>query len=207
MITLRMDTTAVEAGLKALGDDAPKAVMRAINRTLGNVRTAMTRAVAQSLGIKQATVRARLHTVHAHETRLQGQIWADAKPLPLLMFRARGPEPSRGRGPGVTASTPTKRYPHAFIATMPSKHRGVFERVPGQFMFRRKPTWKSWHARRQAIRERREASVAAVFIHQERAGQVRADEQLPKNLAHEVQYLLTTKVQAAFNRNAGIRRT
>jgi hypothetical protein len=51
--------------------------------------------------------------------------------IPLIDFAARGPEPSRGRGRGVSYRLPggRSRDPHAFIATMPSGHRGVFKRT------------------------------------------------------------------------------
>jgi hypothetical protein len=49
--------------------------------------------------------------------------------LPLIDFRARGPEPSRGRGRGVSYRLPggRGRAPHAFITTLAGR-RGVFRR-------------------------------------------------------------------------------
>jgi hypothetical protein len=174
-ISVRVDADHALKSLAVLRGDAPLAISRAINRTLANVRTVMTRAVATNLKIKQATVRDRIHLREAAPALLTGQINADNRPIPVLLFNARGPEPSRGRGRGVTANTRQRRYPHAFLATMASGHRGVFQRVG-------KPRLK--------IRELRDASVAAVFINQHAIGEARAQEQFPKNLAHEVTFLI-----------------
>jgi hypothetical protein len=56
------------------------------------------------------------------------------KRIPLIKFGARGPEPSRGKGRGVSyklGGQGKQRVPNAFIATMPSGHRGVFVRAMG----------------------------------------------------------------------------
>lgn len=189
MITLHVDTSEVESSLGVLGAEAPKAVARAINRTTANVIVTMSRAIRTTLPLKASVIKARLKATQATPSRLTARVWADNKPIPLIEFQARGPEPSRGKGRGVTARTRTRHYPRAFIARMPNNHRGVFERVGKA---------------RLKIRERREASVAAVFIHHEKAGQARADEQMQKNLVHEVEYLLASKVQRAVRRTAGI---
>lgn len=180
MITLRVDAQSALEGLQILGKEAPVAAARAINRTTSTVRTAMVRVVATSLKIKQAYVRDRLSTSRATRVNLTAHIAAAAQQIPLAAFNAKGPEPSRGKGRGVTANTPQRRYPHAFLATMRSGHRGVFERVGKA---------------RLKIRELRTASVAAVFVAHESVGQARGNEQLTKNLQHEVDHMLRTKVQ------------
>jgi hypothetical protein len=192
VITLKVDDAQVIAGLEVLGDQGPVAAARAINRTLSSVVTAMARPVSQSLRLPVGEVKKRVITIQATRSRLRGRIEANNKPIPIILFGATGPEPSRGKGRGVTAKTQTRRYPHAFIATMPSGHRGVFQRVDGKFM-RRDP-------KRQAIRELREASVAAVWIHHEAIGQARGTEQLQKNLQHEVDYLLTQQAKKAIRK-------
>lgn len=189
MIRFHVDTSSVDEGLTILGAEAPLAVARAINRTVANVKTVMTRAVASSLRVKQMYVRERIKERKATRARLWASMTASAKPIPLIAQGAKGPEPSRGKGRGVTANTTQRQYPHAFIATMRSGHRGVFERAG---------------KKRLAIKELTSASVAAVFIHHERAGQARADEQLTKNLQHEVEHMLRTKVQRAVRKGAGI---
>lgn len=189
MITFRVDPSDVAEGLAALGAESPKAIARAINRTVANVKTAMVRPIASSLRIKQAYVRERITTTQATSTRLVARMSASNTQIPLTAFNAKGPEPSRGKGNGVTANTQQRRYPHAFLAKMRSGHRGVFQRVGKA---------------RLKIREVREASVAAVFIRHEAVGQARGNEQLPKNLQHEVNNMLRTKVQRSVRQAAGI---
>lgn len=189
MIRLAVDASEVQGNLQILGAEAPLAVSRAINRTVNNVKTVMTRAVSKSLRVKQGYVRERIKTRLSTRRALTAAITASAQPIPLIAQGAKGPEPSRGQGRGVTANTAQRRYPHAFIATMRSGHRGVFEREGKA---------------RLKIKELTSASVAAVFIHHERAGQARADEQLPKNLAHEVDHMLQTKLKRAIRKGAGL---
>lgn len=190
-IRLHVEISPVEAGLKALGDQAPKAIARALDRTVLNVRTVMVRKVAGEMRLAQKHVRDRTHTFKTNRDRT-AYITASNTQTPVILFAAKGPEPSLGKGSGVTARTREGRYPHGFIAKMRSGHRGVFQRVG-------KPRLK--------IRELREASVWSVWIHHGDDGQKRGEEMLPKNLAHEVQFLLNTQVQAAFNRATGVRRS
>jgi hypothetical protein len=185
VITLKVDDAQVIASLQVLGDQGPVAAARAINRTLSSVVTAMARPVSQSLRLPVGEVKKRVVTIQATRSRLTGRIEANNKPIPIVLFGATGPEPSRGKGRGVTAKTQTRRYPHAFIATTRSGHRGVFQRVG---------------TTRLKIRELREASVAAVWIHHEAIGQARGTEQLQKNLQHEVDYLLTQQAKKAIRK-------
>lgn len=208
-IVIEVDTSSVEAGLKALGADAGKAVARSINRTAENVRTVMVRAVAAEMRMAQKYVRDRVHIIPAASGRVT-VITASNAPTPVILFGAKGPEPSRGRGRGVTAKTKKRRYPNAFITSVTGPlpngvvspgHRGVFVRV-GDAVRRSKGAWSN----NLRIRELKESSIWAVWMRHRAIGQRRGEEMLPKNLAHEVQYLLQTKVQSAFNRGAGVRR-
>jgi hypothetical protein len=201
-ITLHVDTSSVEAGLKVLGAEGPKAVGRALDRTVTNVNTVMVRKVAGEMGLAQKHVRDRVRVLKTGGGKI-ARIYASNQQTPLTLFDPRGPEPSRGRGRGIVARTKTRHYPRAFFATMGSGHRGVFEYIGTPGRNRRSPgAWRD----NLRIREVREASVASVWIHHGAEGQKRGNEMLPKNLAHEVQFLLNTKVQTAFNRSAGIRR-
>jgi hypothetical protein len=195
-ITIKVDTSSVEAGLAALGSDSPLAVARALNRTAANVVTVMVRKVAGEMRLTQKHVRDRVTVIKTGGGKIT-RIYASNQPTPLVLFKPTGNDPSRGRGRGVTARTKTRRYPKAFFATMDSGHRGVFEYIGSPTRNRRSPG--AWGDNLR-IRELREASVASVWIHHSAEGQKRGDEMLPKNLAHEIQFLLKTKVQTAFNR-------
>jgi hypothetical protein len=108
--------------------------------------------------------------------------------IPLIDFSARGPEPSRGRGRGVSYKLAGAggRLPHAFIATMRSGHRGVFERSPGGKRRGPKP-----ERSQLPIHEKFGPSIAVVFQHQIPVGEARRAEVLVKNVQHEIEFALS----------------
>jgi hypothetical protein len=125
-----------------LGRDAPVAAHRAIRRTLRSGTVAVGRLLAEDTGLTQRAIRRSLTTTQGTYQDLRGTLavglYRDARGrsgpggrIPLIEFRARGPEPSRGKGRGVRYTLPSGRglAPRAFIATMPSGHRGVFARL------------------------------------------------------------------------------
>jgi len=173
-LVLRLDSKAAEAKLAALGSRAPQVVARSLNRAAMSGRTAMARVVSKDMGLKVGDVRERITMRDATPARLSVTLFASAKRLPLILFRATGPEPSFGRGRGVGATLGgRKRYPRAFLATMGSGHRGVFERR-GKL--------------RLPIYELFGPSIALVFKKHEQVGIDRAMEMLGKNLGHELEF-------------------
>jgi hypothetical protein len=133
----------------------------------------MVRAIAEDLGIKQGDVRKAILVRPAVSNSLVAQMSASLEArgarLPLIAFRARA-----GRG-GVRARLPggAGLYPHAFIATMPSGHVGVFQRkgLP-----------------RLPIVQLHGPSIPKVFERHIPAGLARGQEQLVKNLVHELRF-------------------
>lgn len=132
---IRFDVTSLSIGelekdLRAMGSRAPSILARAINRAGSAGKTAMVRAVADDTGFRQKTIEKEIRIVKASKTEPRFTMEIRGRRIPLIEFKARGPEPSRGRGRGVTWTNQgeTKREPHAFIATMPTGHRGVFVR-------------------------------------------------------------------------------
>ena len=164
-------------------------VSRALNRCARTGRTVLVREIARDMKVPQNQVRDRVLLDRSTSARLVATFYASAKRLGVIAFNARGPEPSMGRGRGVTAKLPGRRYPHAFIATMPSGHRGVFERVPGKYMVRRGP--KGGGGRREAIRELFGPSIAHVFSKVRPAGERAATEAFPKHIQSELKFALT----------------
>ena len=173
-LVLRLDSQAADARLKALGARAPVAIARGLNRAGKSGRTAMARVVSKDMGLKVSDVRDRIAVRDATPRRLVVTLFASAKRLPLILFKATGPEPSFGRGRGVSANLGgRKRYPRAFIATMGAGHRGVFER----------------HGKlRLPIYELFGPSIAMVFKKHEQVGLDRAQEMLAKTLGHELEF-------------------
>jgi hypothetical protein len=164
--------------------------MRSLNRAAASGRTAMARVISKDMRLKVGDVRDRIILREATtptdswwsgaRRQLSVTLYASAKRLPLILFRATGPEPSHGKGRGVSASLGgRKRYPHAFIATMGSGHRGVFQRKGLD---------------RLPITELRGPSIAHVFKKYEQVGIDRTLEQLAKTLGHELAFEMSQAV-------------
>lgn len=128
---LSADVRAFEAELRALGNRAPAIMARSLNRAGLAGQTAMVRLVTADTGIAAKNVKREIVLDRANRTKPRFVLTIKGSRIPLIAFQARGPEPSRGRGHGVSYRLPTGRgrVPNAFIATMPSGHRGVFKRT------------------------------------------------------------------------------
>ncbi len=188
MVTLRFRTTSPQA-IERLKAKAPIACARALNRAIASANTVMVREIGQFTSLKASEVRDRIGVEPARPDRLRARLSASYKKVPLIKFGASGPEPSRGKGGGVTArlgGTRT-RYPRAFIATMPSGHRGVFQRAEWGAV-------KSRNPRTQGIRERFGPSIAHVFVKHRAIGLARGEEQLVKNLQSEFRFAIQQPV-------------
>jgi len=110
---------------------ADRAIPRALNRAINTAATFAGREIAKDMGLKVGDAKRALTIREATFSRPEASLSASRKRLPLIAFSARGLEPSRGKGRGVTYRLGTggrARAEHAFIATMPSGHRGVYAR-------------------------------------------------------------------------------
>lgn len=184
-LTLR--TAALEAKFRQLGKRGPVAVARALNRTATSERTALAREVAADMGIQVKTAREAIAVKKASAGNLAAQVVARGKRLPLIDFKARGPQPSRGRGRGVSyvIQGQRKTIARAFIATVSKAgdegqhagHRGVFVRKQ--------------KAGRLPITQLMGVSVAVAFSHLLPAGEARRADALAKNVAHEIEFELS----------------
>jgi len=135
-VHLRIDSRLSEAYFARLKRKAPIAIARALNRANASGKTVLTRIIAQDMGIRQKDVRDKILLIPARPAReaLVASMRASIKPIPTIAFGARGPDPSRGRGRGVTWRNQgqRKREPRAFITTVRAgatgQHKGVFIR-------------------------------------------------------------------------------
>jgi hypothetical protein len=162
-----------------------RALPRALNRGIDSGKTLLVREIARDTGLRAKDVRDVLFVRHATTNQVSATLATSLKRIPLIKFNARGPEPSRGRGHGVTyrLTGSRGRLPHAFITTLSSGHRGVFERTAGKFMRDR--------GRRQAIHEKFGPSVGHVFAKYRALGLARAQEVFQKNFDHELAFAKT----------------
>lgn len=176
MIQISIDgKSTVTANLQGRSANLSRAMVRAINRSIGSVRTVIVRAIAGDVGLKQKDVRDALRFQQASLARPSALIAARLKRIPLIDFRATGPDPSRGKGRGVAykLSGGKNRIGNAFIATMPTGHRGVFVRKAKA---------------RLGIRELFGPSLGHVFGKYRDMGIARGREVLVANLQHELEF-------------------
>jgi hypothetical protein len=159
--------------LSALRTRYPQAVKKALLRSGTTARVEISRAMAADpqAPIPQKTAAKAIRIVVVGEEAVQLQ--CVGRRTPLINFKARGPYPSRGRGGGVTYSG--GRADHAFIAIMPSGHRGVFERVG---------------TARLPIRELFGPGLASLFEKYKHLGAERGREALIKNLRSEIAFAM-----------------
>lgn len=178
-VTLKLDTKDWQRAIKGLKATAPRRIVRALNRAGISTQTVMAREVSKDMGIKVGDAKKAMKITQAQEGSLQVAVKASGARIPLIAFGAKGPEPSRGRGRGVTARMQgsRKRYAHAFIARMSSGHRGVFQRA-------------STRGPRLPIRQLFGPSIPFVFGKFARLGLERGEASLIKNLQHEFRFLL-----------------
>ncbi len=194
MITLQWRNTSA-AAIDRIMTKAPIAQARAINRAIASANTALLSAVAADTGLKLATLRDRIKVGRPATPEFRrAKIFASAKGIPLIQFRAKGPQPSRGKGRGVTAyiQGASVRYPHAFIARVKG-HVGVFERGKGPTRSR-----KGLPASSPAlpIRELFGPSIWRVALYHRQVALARGREQLAKNLQSEFRYVLAVNPAA-----------
>lgn len=165
----------------------PGSIARALNRAIVSSRTFQVARIAADMRMKSGDVKKEMRVIEASPTKLDARLEVHGNRLPVYKFGAKGPVPSRGRGRGVTANTPARFYPHAFIATVRAgrsssssgesgSHTGVFVRKEG--------------ARRLPIVELRYASLPAVFHKYAPEGLERGYTSLLKNLRSELSYAM-----------------
>jgi hypothetical protein len=125
-VTIKVDPAPVLAILETLASPAFEQVAAlAINDTVKNAQVQAARVMAPAMGASSRELKAAFTVESARPDHLVGALVARGKPLRLIGFR---PRETRG---GVTAriGNKTESYRGAFIATMPSGHTGVYERV------------------------------------------------------------------------------
>lgn len=192
--SIRFDFSQVTAAMARMRDRMPKAAARAINRSTVSARAAMIPAIVADTGLKATKVRQAMTIRNATSSNLQSALIARGARIPLIDFKGKGPEPSRGRaGTSVTAGVRGGRqsYPGAFIARMPananaeSGHRGIYKRK-GTGARTSRGGW----SKNLPIRQLFGPSIVHVFDKFHQLGIDRYNEALPKNLASERRFIL-----------------
>jgi len=176
-VEVKLNDTDLKAAVERLKAKMPQAIARALKRTGVSARLAMSTAIVEDTGLPAKRVK---DEIKIAQSAGAVQLQIAGRRLPLVDFKAKGPEPSRGRGRGVSWKLRggRGRDPHAFIATMPSGHRGVF---------RRRGT------SRLTISELFGPSLVRVFEKYLPIGAERGQEALVTNLKHEMDFVLSRR--------------
>ena len=100
-LRVTVDTRQLKRALVKLGEKAPAAIMRAVNRTARTARTQAVRAVAKEIRLPQKDVRPMLPVIPATPRLLEAKLLARGRPISLMRLGAR--QTKQGvvyRGPG-----------------------------------------------------------------------------------------------------------
>lgn len=170
---VRWNDADLKKGIANLQAKYPNSVRRSLKRAGDAARAEAGTRISADTALPARKVKDALVVEQVGDRQVN--VSATTRRVPLIDFKARGPEPSRGRGRGVSYSLPggRGRIPNAFIATMPSGHRGVFTRVGRS---------------RVPIDEKSGPSLANVFKKFLTQIETRARETLLANLRHEIDF-------------------
>lgn len=139
-ITIRTNFPDVRRQLEALrAEVADRATARALNRTIEQARTAMSREIRQEFAVDAKTVREKLRikraTFKAGVLGLQAALEADGRKRSANLIRFGARMGATGLTVKIKRTGGRKRVANAFIG---NKGRTVFERIPGTKMSSRR---------------------------------------------------------------------
>lgn len=122
-----------------------RATMRALNEVADQAKVAAARQIRDvGYKLKISAIKKGIKVERATMANLRAAVIAQGRPIPLIEYSANE---LKGKGVSVSVLNGRKLIKGAFIATMPSGHRGVFVREENakhkKMMTRGKP---SWHA-------------------------------------------------------------
>ncbi len=189
-VQVRFDVSGWTKGLEQLRKRAPSAIQRALRRAGVSARQIMAEAISRDTDLTYKYV---WHEIKIAEGREFVTVSVVGARMPLIAFSARGPEPSRGKGRGVSYRGPggRGRIPNAFIARMPNAgpsdkwHKGVFIRV-GTSSRKSRGAWSN----NLPIAERRGPSLPHVFAKYLPLGEEHGRVALLKNLQSELRFAM-----------------
>jgi hypothetical protein len=114
--------------LKNLGRLYSPVVSRAINKTLTTTRAKAVDEIALDLNLTKTSIRNSFTFSRASYSAPRGHVLSISRPVPLIQFRGTRALARGGVSVQVKNSGPRTVLRHAFIATMLSGHKGIFER-------------------------------------------------------------------------------
>ena len=125
-LSVRATTREITAGATPNPKDEVRAIVRALNKTAAQARTGGGRIVRGSdYNIKASAIKRSFTIERATPSRLAVTLKATGRPITLANY---GPTQTK-KGVTVRVKNGRKTLRHAFLATMPNGHKGVFERI------------------------------------------------------------------------------
>lgn len=188
LFSVKFNTKPLDQFRQQLGPKMDQACARALNRTVATEKVTLSRAISGDMGISVTAAKDAIKVEQATPANQSARLVARGARLPLIEFKAKGPEPSRGRGRGVSYKLPGSagRIASAFIVTLRSGHRGVFVRAGDSRRHGPKP-----NRSQLPIRELFGPSIVKVFEKMVPVGAAKRTEVLLANLKHEIEYQLS----------------
>jgi hypothetical protein len=168
----------------------PISVMRAINRALPGVRTDMVSIARREYNVKARAARRNIRVYKASKDTMSGAVVSTGRPIPLINFDVRPSRPQPKRRKPITVEVIRGQREEvgggAFVAVMPSGHKGVFWRAKkGGKKVGRLPIHELSGPRIEDLYARRN-----VMVEIER----KADERMAKELGHQADYLFRQRM-------------
>lgn len=121
--------------LKQLGDKSLRASVDATNRALAGMRTDATRLIVAESGLNRKSVFSAFTVIKSSVHSSQnGRVDIVGNPVGLVKFKHNPKKPMTGKTRGgvrVNIGQKTIKFSHAFVAVMPNRHIGIFERQRG----------------------------------------------------------------------------
>jgi hypothetical protein len=175
-LKVKFDDRQLMASLDSLVANQTKAVVRALNKTAEQARTAASQEVrAAGYNIKASAIKRSFSIKRATANTLVVTLRATGAPIAVINYSAR----QTSSGVSVNVKTGRKILRHAFIATMKNGHRAVFERSGGK------------GSKRLPIKELFGPSIPTALGNDvvEKAIMKKIREKFPQILAHELAFL------------------
>lgn len=124
------DVAHVRRMLQDVKGGGPKVVKRAVDRTMGTMKTTISRIARETLNIRKADLDKGIGVKKYDDATASGRVTIEGASLPVYDFH---PQQDMYRGVSVQIKKRGARkfIAGAFIATMKSGHKGVF--------------WREWH--------------------------------------------------------------
>lgn len=173
----------VEALLKGVSGGAAPAMVRSINRALVSARKQASKEIRKDLNVKSGEAKDSFKLIRASKTNVTGKLESTGRPLSFVgkgALRFGGTLTQKGFGFTIKKGKGRKRFPGAFILAVRSKGKSD-DRRERMFIRTDKGLKALYTTRVPDALENKEAMQPVLKY---------AEDQLQKNLAHEMDRLL-----------------